>query len=522
MNHKKFILLSVLIICGYLVSHFWNLTELPIFSDEAIYIRWAQLIIDDPGRYLFFALNDGKTPLFIWFLTPFQFLFSDQLFAGRIFSVLVGLIQPLVVRNIIKKLDGSQYLQLFGMLVFAILPFWFFHHRIALMDGLLVLFISLTVDQAIAVAQSLKNGSDPKIKKIVVAAIFLATALFTKIPAILAFPSVFIFIAGGLYKNKNVSKNNYKLIFKTTILLFGLTLILVLPVLLVPAAPQLFSRGSDFLMPLTDFFGGGYKQTIRNSPNYLLYFSHYLSPFVLVILAAGLFKNSRQKLVHQFFWAGMVFLIPIALLGLVVYSRYLLPAGWFFTMAFIFAVEGLVLRFKSLYESRSKNKRIIGILTISILGLMIANTITTSIQFVIQSVTNADSTPLVKSDREQYLEKWSSGHGIAETAELIKKTAKTKKLSVATEGYFGTLPDGLLVYFHRKNIENISIDGIGQPVKSVPNTIKVKSADFDEFWLVVNSDRLAMEIPRDLLIEEFCRPNNAPCLQIWNITALVK
>jgi len=516
MNHKKFTLLSVLIICGYLVSHLWNLTELPIFSDEAIYIRWAQLIIDDPGRYLFFALNDGKTPLFIWFLTPFQFLFSDQQFAGRIFSVLVGLIQLLVVRNIIKKLDGSQYLQLFGMLMFAILPFWFFHHRIALMDGLLVLFISLAVSWVITITQSLKNNDNIKIKKIFVAAIFLAAALFTKIPAILAFPSVFIFIAGGLYKN------NYKFILKVAILLFGLTLILMLPILLVPAMPQLFSRGSDFLMPLTDFFASGYKHTIRNFPNYLLYFSHYLSPFVLVILTAGLFKNSRQKLVHQFFWAGIVFLIPIALLGLVVYSRYLLPAGWFFTMAFIFAVEGLILRFKSLYESRSKNKRIIGILTISILGLMIANTITISIQFMIQSVTDADSMPLAKSDQEQYLEKWSSGHGIAETAELIKKTVKTKKLSVATEGYFGTLPDGLLVYFHRQNTENISIDGIGQPVRSIPDTLKEKSTNFDESWLVVNSDRLIMEIPKNLLIKEFCRPNNAPCLQVWNITTLVK
>src|SRR5690606_14151004 len=97
MNVRNFSLgfwLLLLSVFGlYLLTHLVNLTGLPVFADEAIYIRWTQLIIDDWQRYLFFPLNDGKTPLHMWLMVPFQLVVADQLLAGRLLSVLVGLLQ---------------------------------------------------------------------------------------------------------------------------------------------------------------------------------------------------------------------------------------------------------------------------------------------------------------------------------------------------------------------------------------------------------------------------------------------
>ena len=50
----------------YLATRLFHLDALPVFADESIYIRWAQLLRHDTA-YLFFALNDGKPP----------FLFDD-------------------------------------------------------------------------------------------------------------------------------------------------------------------------------------------------------------------------------------------------------------------------------------------------------------------------------------------------------------------------------------------------------------------------------------------------------------
>lgn len=516
MKNKKFLILFILLLVAYLGSHLWGLVRLPVFSDEAIYIRWAQLIIDNPSEYLFFAMNDGKTPLFIWLLTPFQLIFADKLLAGRVVAVLIGLVQILVVKNIISKLSQSKWTQLYGMLVFSILPFWFFHHRIALMDGLLVLMISLAMDRVIALSIEAKKTGKVNLANAMFSAVFLALAVMTKVPAVLAFPGVLIILLSNLSSGK--SRLSAKKLLVVVGGIFGLTVLILLPLLLLPVAPQLFSRGSDFLIPLPRFLSGGYSDTIGNLPNYLVYFTHYLTLPVLIITLAGLFKHPKQKLVHQFFWASVVFALPVALLGLVVYSRYFLPSAWFLSMAFIFATEGLVLKLKTLDKTVRGNSRLVVNLVLLVIGVLVANMVILSNQFLIANILAPEEMPLVKSDSEQYLEKWSAGYGIKETAELVKAETLENRVLVLTEGYFGTLPDGLLMYFYGRDMSRVSIDGIGQPVKEIPKVFVDRLGGFDKLWLVVNADRLEMSVPDELLLIEYCKPHGAPCLQVWDLT----
>ena len=144
---QKHHLIVLFLLFFYFLLTLFRLNKLPVFADEAIYIRWTQLIIDDWQRYLFFPMNDGKTPLQMWFMLPFQFIFNNQLYAGRFLSVLIGAANVLIVgliakefstKNSIRKL--SQYLAIF---LSSILPLTFFHHRMALTDALLFLNLSL-------------------------------------------------------------------------------------------------------------------------------------------------------------------------------------------------------------------------------------------------------------------------------------------------------------------------------------------------------------------------------------------
>src|SRR3989338_2009720 len=79
-----------LIIAGYLATRLTNLTTLPIFTDEAIYIRWGQIGLRD-ASHRFLSLEDGKQPLFVWLMYPMLKIFSDPLIAGRMVSVMAGL-----------------------------------------------------------------------------------------------------------------------------------------------------------------------------------------------------------------------------------------------------------------------------------------------------------------------------------------------------------------------------------------------------------------------------------------------
>jgi len=151
-----------------------------------------------------------------------------------------------------------------------------------------------------------------------------------------------------------------------------------------------------------------------------------------------------------------------------------------------------------------------------ITGSLILITITPCIG---TSLINPNATPFVESDEYQYLPEWSSGHGIKEATQLLQNETEDKRSAVATEGFFETLPDGMLMDLHRENVDNLIVEGIGQPLIEIPPTFANKAQGYDEVWLVVNSSRMKLKLPPEDLKVEYCRPYNAACLQVWDITS---
>ena len=496
-------LIPTLIVIFYLATHLYRLTLLPVFADEAIYIRWAQLIIDDWRQYLFFPMNDGKTPLMMWSMVPVQFLFSNQLFAGRFVAVLIGLGQILSLGYLTKLLDGKTKTTWLVILLGSILPFWFFHHRMALTDALLVLGITWAT---IGTIQIVKNNK--KYLWVGLTSLFLGLALWAKLPALLAIPSLF------LYAWLKPAKSDFKIkqiAYISVAIAGGMALFFSLR--LHPVFPQLFSRGNDFLYPWKEvIFQGKWRETIINIPTYIKYFGTYLTWPVLLLNLAGQFLPDikKRRIQHILLLSTLFFAGPIAILGKVVYPRYLLPVSLTITISAALAFQELL--------GMAKQKIWLKL----ILGLMLLSTFFKSGRYIYFSLTNPSNTPFVSADKEQYLYKWSSGHGIKEGVEFIQAQATNKTVAVATEGSFGTLPDGILMYFHRQNVKNIYVEGIGFPVKEATQKFADKAMDFDQVLLIVNSHRLEIDLPLENLLQEYCRPDNAPCLQVWDITQVLK
>jgi hypothetical protein len=285
-----------------------------------------------------------------------------------------------------------------------------------------------------------------------------------------------------------------------------------------PSFGQLFSRGSDFLYPWQDvFFHGLWKQTIVNFPVYLSYFFSYLSWSVILLNVYGLFSPSMKKQHWLLITSAVSFALPMMILGRVVYPRYFLPVALFLTISAALAIQEIV----DLYISKQKNltkKTLSALILIS----LITGIISTSLSFLYPSLTKADLIPFVAADRVQYLTEWSSGHGIKQVSNSLLANAKSKKVAAATEGFFGTLPDGILLYLHDRDVTNLYVEGIGQPVMSIPPKFSQQAQAYDQILLIVNSHRLGMELEPNQLLTEYCRPYQAPCLQVWDITRNVK
>ncbi len=524
MKQRTYQLFVLLIIGLYVLTHVLSLTALPVFADESIYIRWAQLLLSDPHQYFFFALNDGKTPLFIWSLAPFLKVFADPLLASRLLSVGVGVGQALVVLPIIRLLGGSKRAQLFGALGVTIVPFWFFHHRMALMDGMLTLFLSLyfwmslklimlpVVEQSDSVARVIRCLFSRQVfGTILLAGLFLGLAFLTKLPAVLFIPSVFCLV---FLKKK--ARAEYVVLSVRLLAALVVGLLVFSSILVHPAAGQLFSRGSDFLFSAREIRLGYWLHGITNIPSYVMYFLQYLTPEVLFLVVCGLLIKKNARTHRVLFIALLFFFLPIAVLGKVVYPRYYLPVALFVTVSAALVLDDVLKFIKNLPSFTSK-KLLLAVIVVSLLGRIG----TASFSFMYYSLVDTNKIPFVSADRTQYLTEWSSGHGITEVVALIEAEQSKRSVAVATEGFFGTLPDGLLMYFENKNHENVLIEGIGQPVAGLPDSFIEKAREYDTVWLVVNDYRLLMNLPPEKLVYEYCRPYAGPCLQVWDVGEVV-
>lgn len=495
--------LIVVVACAY----FFRLGKLPVFADEAIYIRWAQLIIDDMPRYAFFPLNDGKTPLFMWLLVPFQFLPLNHLLAARVVSSISAILLVWTAGLIAKELGAQSRVVLLTRILMASLPFWFFSARLALIDITLVLFLAAMTWSLLRFYHS-QNWL-----YVLLSGICFGMALWTKIPAVLGLSMLGIVIIPFLHRNHKRKQATLKqtLVAQLSIVLIGCTLFALLK--LHPAFGQLFSRGSDFLLPSHQrSILQLVQNTMRNANDFIEIFARYLSLSGLVLTLTAVFLAKHRKTILILLLISLGYILPIMVLGKVVYARYLLPAALPLTLAIAFAIDNYLTTITTTANLGKKT-----LLSIFV-ALMMAHIASSSTAFILYSWLNPNRLPLTKSDREQYLSEWSSGNGIYETAQLIQSESTNKKLLVLTEGYFGTLPDGLLLYLHRTDVRNIFIEGIGQPIVSIPPKQKALMPTYDRVWLVVNSHRNKLSLNESQKIASFCRLAGDPCLQVWDIT----
>src|SRR3989344_5493890 len=99
---KKNITIIILFLL-YAFTRLINTKIIPIFTDEAIYMYWAQVALHDPA-HRFISLEDGKQPLFIWFFAFAQKFIADPLLAGRLVSFFAGTASLIGIYLLTKEL----------------------------------------------------------------------------------------------------------------------------------------------------------------------------------------------------------------------------------------------------------------------------------------------------------------------------------------------------------------------------------------------------------------------------------
>lgn len=433
--------LGILLIV-FLISRLVNLGILPIFADEAIYIRWTQLV--NQGQ-IFVPLSDGKTPLFMWLLAPLSRLNFDPLLTGRFLSVLAGLGTILGVYFLAQKLFSKKVAVISSLLV-IFCPFILFYDRMSLTDSLLTALIIWSAYFASGVSFGLTA----------------AAALLVK-PSALSYLLLIPFLDLKSWKKQIVS---------------GMIAFIIYNLLRFSGMFYMISRRSaDYLRPPTiaNLFG-----TSQVFFNWILSYLSWpvIILFLISLLLAIKYREKKILILSVFIFSPFLLLAAI---GKIVYPRYLLPL-----VPFILIIIGWGLR------------------QIKFGWLLIFLFIFSWLKFDYLILTNPAIAPFHQSEKEQYFYTWAAGYGLKEIRDYLRQLPFNQSALVATEGSFGTLPNGLEIYFNHS--QNIQIFGVGFPKTTVSPAMEQALVEGKKVYLVVNFNRYNLsEINRLKLIAEYPR-----------------
>ncbi len=505
-KNNRFILkisLFALLIFIYFFSRLSNLTSIPVFCDEAIYIRWAQ-IIQSEETLRFIPQTDGKQPLFMWLNAITLKLFSDPLVAGRIISVFSGFgiailssfiaiiivsfqdkeKKPLVYLK--NNLNKHAFLFLFVFLVYCLVPFSFFFDRLALADNLLSFF------GVMSLFLSLLLTKYPSLATAILLGFSLGLAWLTKSPAI-----YFIVLSCATF----LSFHYKKITFYIYPIISAFIAFLMYNLLrLGPQFHQIALRNKDYVWTLSDIIKHPLDPLKPHLSNALEIYLHYISWPVLIIFVLGLLYSLYKKNVYQILNTKYLILFSWWLLPLIANSAL---AKVFTARYVLFTLPPfLILISIFLYNLVSKlNNNLIK--TIFILLIFSLNII-----FIFNLSTNPFSQKLPSSETG-YLQDWTSGWGIKESYDYLKQRSLVANVIVGTEGSFGTLPNGLQIYANKVN--QFTIIGQGLGFATVPDNLQNAFDYGDEVYLIINQSRfntVSLEQGGLKIIKSFDKPGS--------------
>lgn len=276
---NRFILFLLLI---YFSLHLPNLTHLPIFNDESIYLDWAWYNTHVPG-HLYDSLLDAKQPLLVWIFGIFENFFKDSLFTGRFVSVIFGAFTAFGIYNLTQKLLNRQT-AFIATLLYSIIPIFVFYNRQALMEASVA---TIGIWSFVALLNLLQK---PTTKNGIVLGVILGVGFLIKSSSLIFIVSSLLIILFYLFKEKKV-----KIIEPYTLSLITMVCFNFL-IFINPVFWQTLSSNSRYSYTLTELFSLPIQGWINNLIGFFNIGFVFITPLVFIFSFIGMFVMRKNKI----------------------------------------------------------------------------------------------------------------------------------------------------------------------------------------------------------------------------------
>ena len=431
LKYKKEILIFLGIVILYFVSRLILLGNFPIFTDEAIYVRWAQIAAHD-ASWRFISLTDGKQPLFIWAAMPLLKFIQDPLTAVRLVSVFSGFFTLIGLCFLTYELFKSRMVSLLSAFLYVIFPFAVVYDRMALYDSTVGTFAVWALYFSIQLARRIRLDVAYTLGFV------LAGGLLTKSSAIF---SIYLLPLTLLLFNFKKSKK-WDLVRWGLLALFSVIAaeIFFNSLRLSPFFHIIAEKNATFVYPVSEWVSHPFTFLFGNLEGLSNWLFTYLTPFYLFLIVVSF---AGKKFIKEKLLLVLYFVLPF--LALALFGKVIFPRFIFFMSIYLLPLASLGLHDLISWLNKFMRERKLStpyVVSALIIVLFILYPAKVSLDFIF----NPDVAQIADADQRQYITEWPAGGGVKESIAYFENQAKTQKIFVGTEGTFGLMPAGLDIY----------------------------------------------------------------------------
>lgn len=411
---------------GFLVTRLTNLTLIPIFTDEAIYLRWSQIMAHDASlRYL--PLVDGKPPFFMWATATLLRVFSglDPLFVLRLVSVGAGLLALVAIFFASYQLFSSKKVSYLACLFYLLVPFTFFYDRFGLADCLLAMLGLWSLGLSVIVVRKLRLDAA------LLLGITIGFGLLTKSPALIFYLFPFLLLPFRHFRQPKLS--NLLKLGGLLLLVFFVSQVIFSVLRLFPLFHMIAQKNAEFSLSPREFLHQPFAYFLGNFPTLFVWELGYLTPLVFAMtvfgFVVGLIRKPKETLV--LFGSFLALLFYLSFFNKSIFPRFLLTLT---PTLLILTAYGTTEILKRIHKP---------LLIYTFCLILLAQPLYTDFKLL----TDPPKAPIPDGDANQYMNRWPAGYGVNELRHYFtSESKKYPQITIATEGTFGLMPYALQIY----------------------------------------------------------------------------
>jgi len=478
LKHNWIILISTL---GFVITRLYKLTYLPIFLDEALYLRWTLAIKHNWANWLLPLFEDGQPPLFFWLAALLDRITHNSLITLRLLSAIFGVGTLLLTAGFVRVLFQSKSITWLTQILIIFSPFVLLYDRLGMRDSAITACGALML---YGLAQRLFNKKPGSAYLITLALILglmiKSTSWFYPLIALLSY----------LFFHPKLTRHDFLAAWLAS-----------LPVwffLITKTANQLVTKNQIFLISSQQLFNRAWPNLLQTSAWYYQYLTW---PVLVVIFAGVVISYQRHRRAFQLLSIFMITIIGFEVLFAEIYfPRYFLMTTIVLLSWGALGTHFIIQRFPRIFKP-----------------LILAAILSLSIYSSIQVINNIQQANLPEIERWQYVTGWPSGYGLDELIDYLKRNPPDVLITEIDD----LVRSGLPYLWPDQSINIYSLD----------RTNWLSNSSYQQVYQSFNKGEivyLTLNILEDLpgqfqgqLIEQFPRPENKSSIKLYLITNIL-